>query len=144
MDSVLGALPARRVWRTLLHMDRTLDRSMALPCRGCRNQHNPSEGAGVTGLGFGTQRSLTDAETFFAIGGRRLGTSQLAPPPVPARSQAWRSLAFKLSRHPSGTVLLTIPLGSACEHGQIGQIAPSQIAFVYDPSDHWQQYGRNH
>ena len=101
------------------------------------------EGAGVTGLGFETQRSPTDAETFFAIGGRRLGTSQLAPPPVPARSQAWRSLASKRSQHPSGTVLLTIPLGSACEHGQIGQIAPSQVAFVHDPGDHGQQYGRN-
>ena len=70
--------------------------------------------------------------------------SRLAPPLAPARSPACRFLAFKPTRHPSSTVHLPIPLGPAREYGQIGQIAPSQVAFVYDPSDHWQQYGRNH
>jgi len=52
--------------------------------------------------------------------------------------------AVKTPLHSSRAVLLLISVDAGRELGQIGQIAPCQIAFEDDPRDGWHHHGRNH
>lgn len=54
-----------------------------------------------------------------------------------------RASAVNTPLHSSRTVLLLISVDAVRELGQIGQIAPCQIAFEDDPRDSWHQHGRN-